>query len=172
MRFGLRFSLKRLLRKERGGVAVEFAILLPVFMLLLFGVIDFGHAFYLQQVVTSASREGARYATKYHTDAAGNQILPANLSPSIPNYVINTSAENGGNGGYGLTSLLPSGANHQEPGVYRGQPQQPGHHRHRHRQKVLVCHGQDHPHPGKLRHLKVLYCHEVRITGSPGRSRL
>jgi Flp pilus assembly protein TadG len=113
MRSGSRFDSKRLLRKERGGVAVEFAILLPVFMLLLFGVIDFGHAFYLQQVVTSASREGARYATKYHTDSGGNQILPASLSPSIPNYVINTSAQNGGNGGYGLASLLPSDASAQ-----------------------------------------------------------
>jgi Flp pilus assembly protein TadG len=113
MRFGWRSDPKRLLRKEHGGIAVEFAILLPVFMLLVFGVIDFGHAFYMQQVLTSASREGARYATKYHTDASGNQILPAQLSPSIPDYVIHTSAQNGGNGGYGLASLMPSDADPQ-----------------------------------------------------------
>jgi len=113
MRFGLRSDPKRLLRQERGGIAVEFAILLPVFALLVFGAVDFGHAFYMQQVVTTASREGARYATKYHTDAGGNQILPASLSPSIPDYVLNTSAQNSGNGGYGLTSLLPGDANPQ-----------------------------------------------------------
>jgi Flp pilus assembly protein TadG len=80
---------------------------------LAFGIFDFGHAFYMQQMITSASREGARYATKYHTDASGTQILPPNLTPSIPNYVINTSAQNGNNGGFGLNSLLPSDANPQ-----------------------------------------------------------
>ncbi|MFA5111304.1 MAG: hypothetical protein WC443_07870, partial [Desulfobaccales bacterium] len=51
--------------------------------------------------------EGARYATKYHTDNAGNHTLPSALSPSIADYVIKTSAENSGNGGYGLATLLP-----------------------------------------------------------------
>jgi len=77
---------------------------------LLFGIIDFGHALYMKQIMSTASREGARYATKYHTDSTGNHILPSALSPSISDYVINTSTQNSGNGGYGLASLLPSGA--------------------------------------------------------------
>ena len=103
----------RLFRKDRGGVAVEFAILLPVFLILAFGILDFGHAFYMQQMITSASREGARYATKYHTGAGGTQVLPPNLSPSIPDYVINNSAQNGNNGGVGLKNVLSSDANPQ-----------------------------------------------------------
>jgi Flp pilus assembly protein TadG len=110
MRFRLFPAKMRLFRKEQGGVAVEFAILLPVFLLLAFGIMDFGHAFYMQQMITSASREGARYATKYHTSAGGIQILPPNLDPTIPNYVIKTSAQNSNNGGVGLGSLLPSNA--------------------------------------------------------------
>ncbi|PIU52954.1 MAG: hypothetical protein COS90_08745, partial [Deltaproteobacteria bacterium CG07_land_8_20_14_0_80_60_11] len=53
------FDPKRGLRSERGAIAVELAILLPVFLLLVFGIMDFGHAFYMKQMVSNASREGA-----------------------------------------------------------------------------------------------------------------
>jgi Flp pilus assembly protein TadG len=45
---------------ERGASAVEFAILLPVLMLILFGIIEFGMVMYSREVLTNASREGAR----------------------------------------------------------------------------------------------------------------
>ena len=45
---------------ERGASAVEFAILLPVLMLILFGTIEFGMMMYSREVLTNASREGAR----------------------------------------------------------------------------------------------------------------
>ena len=45
---------------QRGAAAVEFAIVLPVLVLLLFGSIEFGLLLYNQQVMTNASREGAR----------------------------------------------------------------------------------------------------------------
>jgi Flp pilus assembly protein TadG len=47
-------------RNERGAAAVEFAILLPVLMLILFGTIEFGLIMYFREVITNASREGAR----------------------------------------------------------------------------------------------------------------
>jgi len=102
MRCGFGSDAKRGLRAERGAVAVEFAILLPVFLLLVFGIMDFGHAFYIKQVVSNASREGARYGTRY----SGSTAIA--LNPSISSYVLNTSAANGGKGGVGLTNLLPS----------------------------------------------------------------
>lgn len=46
--------------RDRGAVAVEFAILLPVLLLLLFGIIDFGRALNAQIALTQAAREGAR----------------------------------------------------------------------------------------------------------------
>lgn len=45
---------------QRGGAAVEFALLLPVLIMVLFGIIEFGVALSRQQVLDTASREGAR----------------------------------------------------------------------------------------------------------------
>jgi len=101
MRCGFGSDAKRGIRSERGGVAVEFAIIFPVLMLLVFGIIDFGHAWYMKHMMSDASREGARYATRYVTDSSGHRILPLNLNPAVANYVLQT---------YGLTSRLPGDA--------------------------------------------------------------
>ena len=45
---------------ERGAVAAEFALLLPVLLTILFGIIEFGMIMYGREVVTNATREGAR----------------------------------------------------------------------------------------------------------------
>ncbi len=48
-------------RKPRQGVAaVEFAVLAPLLFLLIFGMIEFGRMVMVQQILTNASREGAR----------------------------------------------------------------------------------------------------------------
>ena len=47
-------------RDQRGASAIEFAIVFPVLILILFGIIEFGVAFFTQEVLTNASREGAR----------------------------------------------------------------------------------------------------------------
>lgn len=46
--------------QERGASAVEFAFVLPVLLLILFGIIEFGLLLYNKQVITNASREGSR----------------------------------------------------------------------------------------------------------------
>ena len=48
--------------KRRGAAVVEFAIVAPVFFLLVFGMIEYGRMVMVQQVLTNASREGARRA--------------------------------------------------------------------------------------------------------------
>ncbi len=54
---------KRLRNAERRGVAaVEFAIVAPLFFMLVFGCIEFGRALMVQQILTNASRVGAREA--------------------------------------------------------------------------------------------------------------
>jgi Flp pilus assembly protein TadG len=50
-----------LLKREEGAAAIEFAILLPLLMMILFGIIEFGLVLYRQEVITNASREGARF---------------------------------------------------------------------------------------------------------------
>jgi Flp pilus assembly protein TadG len=49
-------------KKRRGAAAVEFAVVAPVLIMLVFGMIEFGRAIMVQQVIVNASREGARTA--------------------------------------------------------------------------------------------------------------
>ena len=49
-------------RNERGASMVEFAIMLPLLLLVLFGMIDIGRMFLAQAMVTNGAREGARMA--------------------------------------------------------------------------------------------------------------
>jgi len=49
-------------KKRRGAAVVEFAIVAPFLLLLIFGIIEFGRAVMVQQLLTNASREGARRA--------------------------------------------------------------------------------------------------------------
>ncbi len=46
--------------KQKGAQAVEFALVLPFFILILFAVLDFGILVYNKAIITNASREGAR----------------------------------------------------------------------------------------------------------------
>ena len=91
--------LRQLLRRGRGqegAVAVEFALILPILVLLVAGIMDFGHYWYIGHVLSDASREGARYGTRYvtHFDPTKGTVrtLPKDLSPTISNHVLVTSA--------------------------------------------------------------------------------
>jgi len=48
------------INNQNGSALVEFAIVLPLLLILVFGVIEFGVMFYDKAVITNASREGAR----------------------------------------------------------------------------------------------------------------
>jgi Flp pilus assembly protein TadG len=50
------------LRNNRGQALVEFALLLPLVMLILIGIVEFGRAWQAKQTLTDAAREGARLA--------------------------------------------------------------------------------------------------------------
>jgi Flp pilus assembly protein TadG len=47
-------------RSERGAELIEFAIVVPILLLLIAGIIDFGMMFRTYEAVTNAAREGAR----------------------------------------------------------------------------------------------------------------
>ncbi|HYD29619.1 MAG TPA: TadE/TadG family type IV pilus assembly protein [Azospirillaceae bacterium] len=61
-------GFKRLARGRRGNVAIETALVTPVAMLLLVGVIDYGMAVYDNMQLTSAVRAGAQYALRNDAD--------------------------------------------------------------------------------------------------------
>ena len=52
----------------RGQSVVEFALVLPVFLIILMGIIEFGLLMSDYVIVVNAAREGARYATLGNTD--------------------------------------------------------------------------------------------------------
>ncbi|OGR29638.1 MAG: hypothetical protein A2139_02740 [Desulfobacca sp. RBG_16_60_12] len=102
MRWKGKSNILHFLRHTRGAVAVEFAIICTLFVLLLGGVFDFGHAWYMKQVITNASREGARYGVTYKSNSVGARIAPNAFSPSITTYITTN---------YLGSAALPSDAN-------------------------------------------------------------
>jgi Flp pilus assembly protein TadG len=58
----LRRALSRLRSTEKGQALVEFTMVLPLLLILLFAIVDFGRAFYAWTIVTNGAREGARAA--------------------------------------------------------------------------------------------------------------
>ena len=48
--------------RRRGQAHVEFSLVAPIFLLLLFSIVEFGRAVYYIQILNNAAREGARYA--------------------------------------------------------------------------------------------------------------
>lgn len=50
----------RMLGPERGQSLVEFAMVLPLLLVIMFGIVDFGRVFFSWVTVTNATREGAR----------------------------------------------------------------------------------------------------------------
>ena len=85
------------IRSETGTSAVEFALILPLLVIILFGIIEFGIALYRQAVLTNASREGARLGivqsipaittgqinTAIDTYLTGAGINPTNVTRNI-----------------------------------------------------------------------------------------
>ena len=55
-------NLQKLRKHEQGQALVETAITLPLLLLLLMGIMEFGWYFYNQMSVENGSREGARFA--------------------------------------------------------------------------------------------------------------
>jgi hypothetical protein len=77
----------------KGNATIEFALVAPLFLLLLVGVIDLGYAFYEQMVVEDAVEAGAAYAslhgwqsggiTSAVTNATGVSGISASPAPSL-----------------------------------------------------------------------------------------
>ena len=82
--------------KQQGVYTVEFAIVGAVFFLLLFAVIEVGRLFFVWNVLTEASRRGARLATVCYFDHDGISAFPQmreaalfDKVPMAPNLSIN-----------------------------------------------------------------------------------
>ncbi len=69
--------LRAFRRDERGQALVELALVIPILLVLVLGIFDFGRAWNLHQTITDAAREGARKAVVY--DPAVTQDTVVNL---------------------------------------------------------------------------------------------
>ena len=78
-------------RSDDGAAAVEFALILPIFLLLIFLLIDFGRLFYCQITLNSAAREAARAVALRMTTAQIN-IAASDAAPNISGMSMNTTA--------------------------------------------------------------------------------
>ena len=91
--------LRRTLHEQRGTQIVEFAILVPVLLLLILGSLDFGRAYFSWIVLTNGAREGARTAAVGSIPA----VVYDRVSSSVAGLPLSGSLE--------LESCPPSGGN-------------------------------------------------------------
>jgi len=80
----VRRLLHRFRQTEVGQSLVEFSLILPMFLVLLFGLVDFGRAFYTWLLVTNAAREGARVAAVQSPDSAVDGRIYDSFCSSFP----------------------------------------------------------------------------------------
>jgi len=70
--------MRKYLRKHSGQSMVEFAVLAPIFFLLLLGTIDLGRAVYIYNAISDAAREGTRAAIPFDNPLPTNaQVVAA-----------------------------------------------------------------------------------------------
>ncbi|TDL46985.1 TadE/TadG family type IV pilus assembly protein [Kocuria rosea] len=69
-------------RSERGAAAVEFALVLPILVAVLLGIVEFGRAYNAQITITHAAREAAR-TMAVQDDPAAARTAARNAAPSL-----------------------------------------------------------------------------------------
>jgi Flp pilus assembly protein TadG len=83
--------MRRILRRnEVGAAAVEFALIVPMLLLLVFGIAEFGRAYNIQVSLSAAAREGARVMA-IEDDAVAARAATLAAAPSLQ--ATNTNVE-------------------------------------------------------------------------------
>lgn len=75
------------LTNQEGASAVEFAIILPILTVMIFGIIEFSILFFDKAMITNASREGARSGIVFNGDYPG--MSGAEIKTVVDNYLGN-----------------------------------------------------------------------------------
>ncbi len=76
---------------DRGVVMVELALILPILVMLLIGIIDFGRAFNAQVSIQGAAREGARALALGQTSAAVTAAVNSSAGAVVPSAIVQTA---------------------------------------------------------------------------------
>jgi Flp pilus assembly protein TadG len=72
-----------MIQDQKGGSAIEFAIVMSILFMLLFGIIEFSLLLYDKAVITNASREGARAGIVY---AFPDRVSDTEIGAVVENY--------------------------------------------------------------------------------------
>ena len=75
-------------RKQRGVAAVEFALVLPILLMIIFGIIELGIALYDKAVITNASREGARHGIVLHSPKYNDDQISSVATQYTKNFLM------------------------------------------------------------------------------------
>ena len=70
-------------RSSRGQSLVEFALILPLFMLIVLGIFDLGRVIYAYSALHNAAREGARYGAVHPCDDVGIETMAQNMAAGL-----------------------------------------------------------------------------------------
>ncbi len=95
-------TMKKLL-DQKGTAIVEFAIVLPLLMAIVFGIIEFAFILYDKQIITNASREGARAGIVSQSPKVTDAQIIAVVNTYVSNYLVSFAV-----GGV-TTTISPSG---------------------------------------------------------------
>jgi hypothetical protein len=76
--------VKKIIINECGSSLIEMAFIMPLLLLILFGVVDFGRAYYLAIEVAGACRAGAVYGSQYPSDTLGMTNAAVLNAPDVP----------------------------------------------------------------------------------------
>jgi Flp pilus assembly protein TadG len=76
--------IRHRMSRDEGVAAVEFALILPVLALLLFGILEFGRVWSQYQVFQGAAREGARCAAVQATEFSDCEIQGSIVAAAAP----------------------------------------------------------------------------------------
>ena len=74
--------MRNRLHNERGATAVEFAFIVPLLIVLVLGIAEFGRAFQVQGTLSAAAREGVRLMALQNDPAAAKAAV-RNAAPSL-----------------------------------------------------------------------------------------
>ena len=75
-------------RSERGASVVEFSLVLPLLLVIIFGVVEFGFILYNQAMITNASREGARAGIIIQTPRKSTADITSVVNAYLSNYLV------------------------------------------------------------------------------------
>jgi Flp pilus assembly protein TadG len=79
------------LHSEKGTAVVEFALVLPLLLVVVFGIIEFSFILYNQAMITNASREGARSAIIVETPRKSTGEITTVVNNYLNNYLVTFS---------------------------------------------------------------------------------